>query len=211
MQFFDRLGTKNLRLTKGSAAGYRDGLYLKSNGGIGMAIAGVEVASWAPQTAGNAPSPRLIQTGNVSPLAAATGTDQVAVNTEGYLAEAQVPFGCKVTGVAVLNGTVVAGNVIVAIYANDGTLVANSALAGTAVAGANVYQRVPLTAPVELAPGTYYVATFFSDNTNRFRAPAFGSFGQAKLTGLVFGTLPAVPVAVPTTFTTNQGAIASLY
>lgn len=154
-------------------------------------------------------SPRMCMTGGVKAQTGTDGTDTTPVVTETYLAELEVTPACVATGVSLLNGSAVAGNVVAILYNSKGTPVATSALAGVAQAGAAVYQRFPFTRQIKLAPGTYYVGVQFNNTGARFRAIAFGDFGQAKKTGEVFG----VPTTVtpPTTFTANQGPIAALY
>ena len=90
-----------------------------------------------------------------------------------------------------------------------GAVVASTAAAGATTAGADAYQRLPLTAPITLPRGTYYVCLQMNGTTDRYNAHAIGNFGAGKATSTVFGTASAI--TPPTTFTANLGPIASLY
>jgi hypothetical protein len=154
-------------------------------------------------------SPRSVHTGGAPAVTTTPGSAQTPVITETYFAELSVPCTMEVTGVAVFNGTDVTGNVKLGLYDARGNLVAETA--STAGSGTAQYQRVPFTAPVKLVgPGSYYVARQASNVAARPCAHAVGSFGAGKTTGDTYGTLPTAP-ALPTTFTTALGPIASLY
>jgi len=153
-------------------------------------------------------SARLIATGDVIPVVAATGTDTTPVVTETYIAELAVRAqGVKATGVSLLNGTLVAGNVKVYLYNAAGKVIASSA--SVAQAGAAAYQRIPFSSPIKLVPGTYYIGLQMNNTGGRFRSHLFGDFGSSKKTGEVFGT--GTTITPPTTFTASLGPIASLY
>lgn len=129
------------------------------------------------------------------------------------LVEVNIPFAQTWTGAGVLNGTVVGtDNFIVAVYGNDGTLLANSALAGTLSAGASVFQNIAFTSAVTLLPGRYFLACQSNGTTATLRhlLAANGSTNCTSATAGVFGTLPATLTA-PSTFTTAVGVIMQLY
>jgi len=129
------------------------------------------------------------------------------------LVEIYIPYAQTWTGVAVLNGTVVGtDNLITMVYGNDGTLLANSALAGTLSAGASVFQNIAFTAPVTLLPGRYFIGVQGNGTTATLRhiLAANGVNVCASVTAGVFGTLPAT-ITVPNTFTTAVGVISQLY
>lgn len=130
-----------------------------------------------------------------------------------YFTEIFVPHLATWTGVGVLNGTVVGtDNFIVAVYSTNGTLMANSALAGTLSAGASVFQNIPFTTPVQLVPGRYFIA-FQSNGTTATIRHLLAANGVSNYTGSqagVFGTIPAT-ITVPTSFTTAVGVITQLY
>lgn len=163
----------------------------------------VEIAARNPNVAA---SPRLIHTGGAPAKLTSEGTDTTPVVTETYLAEIYVPETVTITGVAIFNGSAVDGNVTIGIYDINGTLVGKSA--STAQAGTDAYQRVPLA--LTLVPGSYWVAVQMDDTDGRLNTHVFGNFGAGKLTGQTYGTMPS-GIAVPTTFTTGLGPIASLY
>lgn len=129
------------------------------------------------------------------------------------LTEVYVPYAQTWTGVGVLNGTVVGtDNFIVMVYGNDGTLLANSALAGTLSAGASAFQNIAFTTPVTLLPGRYYLGVQSNGTTATLRhlLSANGATNCTSATAGVFGTLPAT-ITVPNTFTTAVGVITQLY
>lgn len=206
-QKFDSLSSKFLKLIPMSSAP-RNGLFVDANGRLGFALSGVVV--WRATGVAGGASVRLSSTGGVVPPTLTSGTDTTPVVTEVYLAETEVSIGGPATGIALLNGSAVAGNVWIGLYDYSGALIASCAPAGVAQAGIAVYQQIPFTAPVQLVDGTFYIAIAFNNVAARFRSIVVGAFGAGKLTGQVFGTPPVAP-ALPTTFTTNLGPIASLY
>jgi hypothetical protein len=129
------------------------------------------------------------------------------------LTEIYVPYWQTWTGASVLNGTTVGtDSFIVALYGSDGTLIANSALAGTLSAGASVFQNIPFTATVVLAPGRYFIGVQSDGTTATLRhiLAANGFGGSTSATAGTFGTLPD-PATAPTSFTTAVGVICGLY
>lgn len=150
-------------------------------------------------------SPRMIHTGGKPAMLSSEGNDTTPSVTEMYMAEIYVPANVTITGVALFNGSAVAGNVTVGLYDGSGNFLGKSA--STAQAGTDAYQLVPLA--LTLTPGTYYVAVQFDDTSARFNSHIFGSFGAGKITGQTYGTMTTV--TVPSTFTTALGPIASLY
>lgn len=174
-----------------------------TNGGAFSPTLGVAGAG------GVAISPRLMHTGANPASAAADFTDQTPVATEVYIAEVYVPANASLTGVALMNGSAVSGNVKVGLANSAGLIVATSA--STAQAGTTAYQRVPFTAPfAAIGPGTYYVTTIIDNATGRLKAHTVGNFGASKQTGQVFAT-GFTTITPPTTFTTALGPVATLY
>lgn len=158
---------------------------------------------------GASASCRLYHTGGApNTSATAANTDQTPVATEVYIAELHVIMPCTATGVAVYNGSAVAGNAKVGLANAAGTVVATSA--STATSGTTAYQRVPFTATLALVPGTYYVLAFYDNTSQRPTAWTAGSFGAAKQTGQTYAT-GFTTITPPTTFTTALGPVASLY
>lgn len=151
--------------------------------------------------------PANCSTGNIPAYVSTFGNDNTPVITETYIAQVDVPHACTLTGIAVLNGTVASGNIIVALADDTGAVVAKSA--STAMSGTAAYQRVPFTATVDIVGGTYFVLQQVDNTTARLRGHVLGNFGASKKTGETYGTFTTV--TPPTTFTANLGPVASLY
>lgn len=155
-------------------------------------------------------SPRLSHTGGMPARVSTDGADATPVNTEVYIAEIFVPANMSLTGIALFNGSAVAGNVKVGLADSAGAVVATSA--SVAQAGVDAYQRVPFTgAYAAKGPATYYVLVMFDTNTTpKFNTHVFGDFGAAKQTGQVYAT-GFIAITPPTTFITALAPIASAY
>ncbi len=154
-------------------------------------------------------SPRLCYIGAAPPRVSTDGTDSTPVVTETYIGEIQVPQACLVTGLALMNGSAVAGNVVGLLYNRLGVVIATTALAGVAQSGTDAWQRLPFTAVAKIKAGIYYAGFQFNSTSARFNTHVFGNFGASKKTGEVFGTPTAI--TPPTTFTTNLAALGGLY
>jgi hypothetical protein len=153
-------------------------------------------------------SARLSHTGGIPARVSTDGTDTTPATTETYIAEVFVPSNMTITGVALMNGSAVSGNIKVGLANSSGAVVAESA--STAQSGTDAYQRVAFTATyAAVGPATYYVLLQVDNNTARFNSHTFGNFGASKKTGETYGTFTTI--TPPTTFTTAQGPIASLY
>lgn len=75
------------------------------------------------------------------------------------------------TGGAILNGATAATDLLIYIlYDSAGNVVANTALAGTLSANANVFQKIVWTSPVQLVPGEYHLAWQSNGSTATFRS-----------------------------------------
>lgn len=124
-----------------------------------------------------------------------------------------VPYWNTWTGIGVLNGTTVGTNkYVVALWGTNGALIANSAVAGTTTAGASVFQNVPFTSTVTLAPGRYVIGVQLDGATDTVRhlLAANGSVASTGTVAGTFGTVPAT-ITVPSTYTTAVGPISQLY
>ena len=158
---------------------------------------------------------RCIHTGASKPMASTDGSDYTVVATEVIYAECQVPLAVTATGVALFNGSAVAGNVKVGLYkmtsSTVGTLVATSA--GTAQSGTDAYQLIPFTAAVDLVPGAYVIAAIgdTGGGTSKINTHTIGAFAASKLTGQAYATGFPSTLTPATTFTTALGPMASLY
>lgn len=161
---------------------------------------------------------RCIHTGGVPAMATGDGTN-IATNTANtiYLAEMFVPANTTATGIAVFNGTAVAGNGKVLLYKRTGatTGVAVAQSATTAMSGTTAYQLIPFTATIDLqGPGTYFVGVIYDDTTHDLRGHTLGAFATGNYsTSVVYATDSTLQtVTLPTTFgTAGHGPFASLY
>lgn len=154
-------------------------------------------------------SPRLFHTGGIPAQISTDGTDQTPVATEVYICELFVPCNTIVTGLAIMNGSAVSGNLKVGLADSTGSLIAFSA--STAQSGTDAYQRIPFTNQITLlGPATYFSLVFIDNATGRLNTHTFGNFGASKQTGQVYAT-GFTAITPPTTFTTTLGTIASLY
>lgn len=150
----------------------------------------------------------VFHTGETSPTTTTTGTDTTPVVTETYFARVFVPVNTTITGIALLNGSAVAGNATAILYDQDGVPLAQSA--STAQSGTAAYQDFALATPYEaVGPGRYFVGFQFNNTSARFRTHILGRFTTGKKTGETYGT--ATALTIPTTFTTGVGPVASTY
>jgi hypothetical protein len=146
--------------------------------------------------------------GGIGANSTAMGTDTTPVTTETYLARVFVPHNCTLTGVSILNGSAVAGNVTVGLADSKGNPMAASA--STAQSGTAAFQKIPFAAPLNVkGPAEYFVMAQFDSTSARFRSHALGNFKAGKLTGGTYGTVAAF--TPPTGFTASLGPIADVY
>lgn len=147
-------------------------------------------------------------TGDAPPPTTTTGTDTTPAVTETYITRVLIGANCTLTGIALLNGSAVAGNVTAILYDKDGNPVAKSA--STAQSGTAAYQQFAFTAPYRAqGPGRYFVGFQFDSTSARFRTHILGQFTAFKKTGETYGT--ATAITSPNSFTTGVGPIASTY
>lgn len=153
----------------------------------------------------------VAHSGGNPPLAAADGTNLDIVTTETYRCEVYVPANFSSTGIAVFNGTAVAGNLQAWLIDSTGTGIASLVTASTAAAGTTAYQRIPwVSGPFVIkGPATYWIAIQGNNAGGDLRTHVVGTFGADKQSGTAFGTLTVA--AAPTTFTTGVGPMATLY
>ena len=131
-----------------------------------------------------------------------------------YLTEIYVPHVQTWTGISKLNGTTVGtDNHLVALYGADGTLLANSAVAGVLSASASAFQDIAFTAPITLIPGRYFLGVQSNGTTATLRhlETALGATNSTGAQAGTFGTIPATLTTVPVTITNAQGVITKLY
>lgn len=145
---------------------------------------------------------------------ATSGTDTSCDNGGIWAASVFIPANCTLTGIQYLVGsTGGTDSVVVGLYNNAGTLVANSALAGATVGTAAQVQQVAFTATyAAVGPARYFVAVQFNGTTAKLRTiPAYCGLRTTRIKQAgVFGTLAALS-PVPTANVADVGAIASTY
>lgn len=119
--------------------------------------------------------------------------------------------GPTLTGVQVLVGSTGGTDMwIVELHDEDGALVATSALAGTTAGTAGEWQQIAFTAPVQVAPGDYFIAV--QSNGTTAKLATYNSPVSPLLTGSaagVFGTSAAI--TAPTSYTANVAPVAMVY
>lgn len=147
-------------------------------------------------------------TGDAPPTTTTTGTDTTPVVTETYIARVFIPINTLVTGISLLNGSAVAGNVTAILYDKDGYPVAQSA--STAQAGTAALQAFAFATPYQaVGPGLYFVGVQFNNTSARFRTHILGAFTAFKKTGETYGT--ATQITSPNSFTTGVGPVGFVY
>lgn len=150
----------------------------------------------------------VFHTGDAPPATTTTGTDTTPSVTETYVCRVLIPFNGLITGLSLLNGSAVAGNVTAILYDWNGAPVAQSA--STAQSGTAAYQAFPFATPYNaVGPGLYFAGFQFNNTSARFRTHILGAFTAFKKTGETYGT--ATAVTNPNTFTTGVGPVASTY
>lgn len=115
------------------------------------------------------------------------------------------------TGIAALIGAVGGTDkFIFELHDSTGALVATTALAGVTVGTAGSWQQIPFTAPVNVAPGTYFIVVQLNGTTARLAA--LNGPGLPILTGSATGTFgTSAAITPPTTYTAGVGPVAALY
>jgi hypothetical protein len=155
-------------------------------------------------------SPRGIHTNQHGAFATTDGTNVTASSTTTYIAEIFVPANMTITGIALFNGTSVAGNVTVGLATSAGAPIGAALSASTSQSGTTAYQLIPFATPYPaVGPATYYIQVQFSSGSANFRAHVLGTIGATTQTGQTYGVMTSF--TPPTTFTTNVGPIAGLY
>lgn len=151
----------------------------------------------------------VFHTGGIGPGVAAFGTDTTPVVTETYICQVDIPENATLTGLSVLNGSAVSGNINVGLANSSGAVVAQSATT-TAGSGTNAYQQIPFTTTyAAVGPAKYFALVQYSATTARYRTHILGNFGAAKKTSETYGTLTTV--TPPTTFATAGAIVADTY
>lgn len=159
-------------------------------------------------------SGQLVRSIGWPPPTLTSGTSTTPSATTVYLSQVYVRHNCTMTGIAINNGATVGTNkYIVALFTFQGVLLANSALAGTLTAGADVFQPIDFTGTYDAhGPRVYWLGLYVDGTTDRFRTvPSVGSFAglAGSQTGQTFGTITTV--TIPTTFTADKGPVGYIY
>jgi len=152
-----------------------------------------------------------IEVGNVA--YGSLGTSGVSVAGSIYLAELFLRRSMLATGMGILNGTIVGtDDVIYGLYDVSGKRLANTTLVGTLSAGADAFQEIAFTTPVDLVTdGRYWIALQVEGTTATHRRMAANTFlNRAGSQTGTFGTIPGA-ITPPTTFTATTGPFGYLY
>lgn len=143
------------------------------------------------------------------------GTDVTPVAGTRYTCSIFIPHSMTLTGIGYLIGTAGGTDKAIAeLHDADGTLLANSAVAGVTVGTLATFQELPFTAPVEVVgPGLYFLSITMNGTTARLRTiPTALGVSQTALAKSATGTFGTVgALAAPTTFTAGVGPIAYTY
>ena len=177
-------------------------------------VGAITAGTYGPAVVTNIPIGSAVLTGYET-----AGVAQTAYNTN--ITEIYVPHWNTWTGASYLNGTGVGtDSAMVFLFNSNGALIANSAVAGALnAAGASVFEKVPFTVPVTLAPGRYFLGLAVNGTTVTPRhvlavmgaEPRSTSIATITSFAVATATLSAAPITVPTTFTTAKAPIMQLY
>jgi hypothetical protein len=152
---------------------------------------------------------------NTAASGAGSGTDTACTNGTIYHGSVCAPAGMTITGIQYLIGSVGGTDkVIVSLHNYLGTLLVNSAAAGTTVGSTGTVQQVPFTASHTIfQPTWFHIGLTFNGTTAKFNTiPAGCNAGNGVVGGSraqTFGT-PASFTAW-TVFNTNLIPVASIY
>jgi hypothetical protein len=95
------------------------------------------------------------------------------------------------------NGSVVSGNIDVAIYGAKGTRIVSTG--STAQSGTTTSQQVTLASPIQLGAGLYFLAIAVDNTTTQLFAMGFGGLGFCQGSGM-FQQASAFPLPATATF-----------
>lgn len=168
------------------------------------------ISGWGIGSPANQSVTLMFHTGGRVPASATDGFDTVPSVTETYVVPIFVPCNMTTTGISILNGSAIAGNIRPYLYDSTRTIVRNGT--NGAAAGPAGYQRITWTSPANIkGPATYWLAYQCNSVGMRFRSHIFGDFPAGKLTGTIYNTAPAAGWTAPTAFAANLGPIGMLY
>lgn len=140
-----------------------------------------------------------------------TAQDKTMVAGTRYYTSIVIGAAITVTGIQALVGSTGGTDLWdFEIHDSLGVTLATTLLTGTTAGTANLFQRIALTAPITLQPGTYYIVV--QSNGTTAKLGTFASAGVPLITGSATGTLGTPANFTPaTTYTANLGPIASFY
>jgi len=150
--------------------------------------------------------------GIINTLNTTSGTSVTPVAGTVYWAAVFIPMAVTLTGVIVTVGTTGGTDAwIGSLYSFNGTVLANSALAGTTAGSANTKMKLPFTGTVTVTgPTVCYIALQSNGTTAKFLA--FANATEGFVTGSAAGTFGTLPSVTPgTTYIQNIGPFASTY
>ena len=175
--------------------------------GLGWSTHRTQAAGIAGTTLGNVCN---IPIGTVA--LASIATDVASVAGTIYYSEIFLPANKICTGIGLLNGTTVGTDLVIyGLASSTGALLANTALAGTLSATADVFQQIAFTAPyTAVGPARYFLLLQVNGTTachQKIAASTFRNF--ASSVAGVFGTL--ADITPPTSTVADKGPIGYLY
>ena len=199
------------RDTEFSTPAAQDGVTVNGPLATGAVTASGAISNTTGLTAATgSTAPTVAHSGAIGASSATMGTDTTPSVTETYIVEIPVIANATFTGISILNGTAVAGNIQMSMATSAGVPITAAKTASTAAAGTAAFQQVPFATPwAATGPGKYFILLQCNNTGYRFRSHAVGNFGASKKTGETYGTFTTV--TPPTTFTANLGPIADLY
>lgn len=154
-------------------------------------------------------APTVFHTGQVAPVAVASGTDATAVNTQTVICELFVPVNTTLTGIKWLGNASSTGNVQFSLAFSTGTPITTAQTASTATTTTANYQTAAFVTPyVAKGPHKYFLL-MQNSAANHYQAVLLGNFGASVKTGETFGTFTTV--TPPTTFTASVCPYADTY
>lgn len=140
------------------------------------------------------------------------GTTASGVTGSLYQINVSVPKNATLHGFEPLWGATVGTNLFnVALYNSSGTLLANSATAGTISTGANAFQQIPFTANISVSgPAKYIVGIQPNGASDFWRGVANNTFLNT-LAGSSTGSFGTIPTSITPGTGTTGGVIGCLY
>lgn len=175
---------------------------------------------WVQGTLPDAPDPTpLVLASNIGlgqVAYSSVGTNTTDIATVEWLTSIYVAKTGYVTGIKFLcANTCTTDKALGILRDSNGAVLANAAVAGLLVSGANTFQTQAFTAPIfVVGPALYFVGIQGNGTAAGFvetlAASTFVDVVTGQLTGGTFGTI-VNPATMPTTFTAGNGPVVELY